>query len=80
LHITVKVDGDTAKFVIDVVTVCGVAELSMACTVNELLPAAVGVPATIPVLESKVKPLGKAPLLIKYVYGPVPPAAVQAAL
>jgi hypothetical protein len=40
------------------------------------LVAAVGVPLTTPVLPASVRPAGKVPEVIAYVYGAVPPAAV----
>ena len=52
--------------------------LSVTRTVNEIVPAVVGEPVTAPVDELIVpNPAGSAPTLIEYVYGGVPPAAVQ---
>jgi hypothetical protein len=63
LHVSVNAACDTGKLVNDVVAVCGVAELSVACTVKEVVCAVVGVPDTAPLLESNVRPSGRAPLL-----------------
>jgi hypothetical protein len=73
----VNVAGDTTKFGKSLVAVCGVAELSVTCTVKLLLPAVVGVPATSPLVVSRVKPGGKLPALMAYVNGDVPPLGVQ---
>ena len=56
------------------VTVC--AAVSEACSVTEVVPAAVGVPEMTPVEVLSVRPAGRPPALIAHVYGPVPPAAV----
>jgi hypothetical protein len=48
---------------------------SVASTVKVAGPPAVGVPEITPA-ELIIKPAGKLPLLIAYVYGPVPPLAV----
>src|SRR6476646_6264706 len=47
---------------------------SFACTVNEAVPAAVGVPEIAPA-EERVKPAGSAPDARLHVYGVVPPLA-----
>ena len=47
---------------------------SFTCTVNEEVPAVVGVPLICPV-ELSVSPAGKAPPLIDQLYGVVPPLA-----
>ena len=53
-------------------------EESLARTVKLKLPPAVGVPLKVP-LDDSVKPAGKAPLLIvKLVYGAVPPTPLSA--
>jgi hypothetical protein len=46
----------------------------------ELLTAAVGVPEITPVVADRVKPVGRAPLVIRQVYGAVPPVAASEAL
>lgn len=46
--------------------------LSVALTTNGKEPAAVGVPVIAPVVVLSVSPVGKAPVLIDHVYGPVP--------
>jgi hypothetical protein len=48
---------------------------SVANTVNDAGPSAVGAPLISPALL-RVSPLGKLPLLTLYVYGPVPPLAL----
>jgi hypothetical protein len=51
---------------------------SVTFTVNEAVPAVVGVPLTTPPLLS-VNPVGNAPALIDQLYGLVPPLAVKLA-
>ena len=51
--------------------------LSVARTVKVLDPAAVGVPETVPPVES-VNPAGSVPLASAHVYGGVPPDAASA--
>jgi hypothetical protein len=45
----------------------------MTCTVNVLVPAAVGVPEITPVLAFKDSPAGNVPVLSDHVYGENPP-------
>src|SRR5688572_23225957 len=52
--------------------------LSVAVIVSGNEPDAVGVPDSTPVAASKVRPGGKAPAVIAYVYGGVPPVTVKA--
>ena len=47
---------------------------SVTCTVNDAVPAVVGVPLICPV-ELSVSPAGKEPALIDQLYGVVPPLA-----
>jgi hypothetical protein len=49
------------------------ADLSLAVTVNEYEPCCFGVPETVPEVESRDKPAGKAPELTEKVYGVEPP-------
>jgi hypothetical protein len=51
---------------------------SVTCTVNDAVPAAVGVPEIEPALES-VKPAFSEPEVIDHLYGVVPPAALSVA-
>ena len=48
---------------------------SVTCTVNEAVPAAVGVPLICPVELLSVSPAGREPALIDQLYGVVPPLA-----
>jgi len=48
-------------------------ELSVTLTVRFAIPAAVGVPLTVQVLDVKVKPAGSVPPVIEQLYGVVPP-------
>ena len=48
---------------------------SVTCTVNDTVPAVVGVPEITPVDEARLNPAGKAPALIDQLYGVVPPLA-----
>lgn len=48
---------------------------SVTVTLNRLVPVAVGVPLTTPVLPFRVNPAGAAPEVIDHVYGVVPPLA-----
>jgi hypothetical protein len=50
--------------------------VSVDITVNVEMPAAVGVPDTVPP-ELRLKPAGRPPLSRLYVYGPVPPLVVS---
>jgi hypothetical protein len=52
---------------------------SVTCTVNDTVPAVVGVPEIAPVDATKLSPAGKVPELIDQVYGVVPPLACSAA-
>ena len=49
---------------------------SVTCTVNDDVPAAVGVPEIAPALES-VKPALSVPVVIVHLYGVVPPVALS---
>ena len=49
------------------------ASASVACRVREEDPAAVGVPLTVPVAGSSVRPAGSEPAVRAQVNGPVPP-------
>lgn len=49
---------------------------SVAVTVKEKLPPAVGVPVSWPPLD-RLMPAGRLPTVTAYVYGPVPPLAVK---
>ena len=60
------------------VAVCAGELESVTFTVNEEVPAVVGVPLICPELLS-VKPAGKVPELIDQLYGVVPPLAANAA-
>jgi hypothetical protein len=51
--------------------------LSVACTVNELDPAAEGTPVICPVEVFKLRPAGNVPLAMEYLNGAFPPAAWQ---
>ena len=42
---------------------------SVTCTVNDTVPAVVGVPEITPSMRPKLNPAGKAPALIDQVYG-----------
>ena len=57
------------------VPVC--ASESVACTVNEDVPAAVGVPLIMPVPAPSVRPAGSVPELTAHVTAPVAPLAVR---
>jgi hypothetical protein len=46
---------------------------------NKFPPATVGVPVTEPLDVFRLKPFGKVPELIEYVYGEAPPLGVQLA-
>jgi len=48
---------------------------SLTCTVNEAVPAVVGVPEMTPVDAARLSPAGKAPALTLQLYGVVPPLA-----
>jgi hypothetical protein len=48
---------------------------SVTCTVNDAVPAAVGVPEITPVDATRLIPAGKAPALTLQLYGVVPPLA-----
>ena len=48
---------------------------SLTCTVNDAVPAVVGVPLICPVELLSVSPVGKEPALIDQLYGVVPPLA-----
>jgi hypothetical protein len=45
--------------------------------VKEYVPVAVGVPLIIPVLEAKVKPEGRLPVVTDHVYGLTPPETAK---
>jgi hypothetical protein len=62
------------------VAVCVGLPESSAWTVNDAVPAVVGVPEITPVDEFKFMPAGIAPPLMPQVYGPVPPEAARVAL
>jgi hypothetical protein len=67
---------DEAPFTVSskaAVAVCAVA--SVTCTVNDTVPAVVGVPEITPVDAARFNPAGKEPELIDQVYGVVPPLA-----
>ena len=49
---------------------------SFTCTVNENVPATVGVPKMSPVVAVSVNPLGSCPAVKLQVYGAVPPLAI----
>jgi hypothetical protein len=51
--------------------------VSVICTVNENVPGVDGVPLTEPVAASRVNPPGKAPVLMEYTKGGVPPDGEQ---
>src|SRR5690242_6196025 len=51
--------------------------LSVTLTSKAADPASVGVPAITPVVEFRVSPFGRAPLMSDHEYGGVPPAAVN---
>jgi hypothetical protein len=48
---------------------------SVTCTVNETVPAVVGVPEITPVVATRLNPAGSAPALRLQLYGVVPPLA-----
>ena len=50
---------------------------SVAVTVNVNVPAVVGVPEMRPLPVLSDSPVGSAPAVMLYVYGPVPPLAVM---
>jgi hypothetical protein len=51
---------------------------SVTCTVNDAVPAAVGVPEITPVDAAKLNPAGNVPALTLQLYGVVPPLACSA--
>jgi len=54
--------------------------LSFTVTLNEKVPAVVGVPLIVPLLALKLRPAGSVPLLtVQLLYGGVPPVAVSVA-
>jgi hypothetical protein len=57
----------------------GVPESATEKVIDELLTAAVGVPEMTPVAAAKVRPAGNAPLVIRQVYGALPPDAAKVA-
>ena len=52
---------------------------SVTWTVNELVPALVGVPVICPVAAAKLSPVGNAPKVTLQLYGMVPPVADRVA-
>ena len=50
---------------------------SFTCTVNETVPAVVGVPEITPVGAAKLSPAGRAPVLMLHAYGVVPSLACR---
>lgn len=54
--------------------------LSVTVTVNEYVPAAVGVPDITPVVPFKLKPVGKLPEVTAHVYDGLPPVALNVVL
>jgi hypothetical protein len=54
-------------------------EESLTCTLNDDIPACVGVPLICPVAAVRFSPAGKDPELIDHVYGAVPPEALKVA-
>ena len=62
------------------VAVCAVVAASVAFTVKELWPAALGVPPIAPVDGFNESPAGNVPVLTLQVYGVVPPDAARVAL
>ena len=80
LPVSVGGGGATLKPDIAWAAVCAGEPLSVTLTVNESVPAEVGVPETAPVDEFMLKPAGSTPALIEYKSGGVPPLAAQAPL
>ena len=57
--------------------VCTGLDESVAVTVNEKVPAVVGVPLIWPLVKLSVRPAGSAPLVTAQLYGVVPPLAAS---
>jgi hypothetical protein len=65
LQVNVKMAGATAKLAIARVAVCAGAPLSVTFTVNDVVPAVLGIPVMAPVDGFKFNPAGNAPALIE---------------
>jgi hypothetical protein len=65
LQVNVNVGGATVKLLTACVAVCGVASPSVTFTVNDVVPAVLGVPVIAPVEVFKFNPPGNAPALIE---------------
>ena len=63
----------------DSVAVCTGLPASLTWSVTVLVPAMVGTPEITPVVEFRVRPVGKDPVAIDHVYGDIPPLAVSVA-
>ncbi|MGA8232933.1 MAG: hypothetical protein WB795_15775, partial [Candidatus Acidiferrales bacterium] len=72
---SVEVFDATTKLKVCVEVSAGELE-SVTCTVNDAVPAAVGVPDIAPALE-RVKPAFSDPEVIDHLYGVVPPVALS---
>ena len=73
------VPGVAATESVTVVVADWAAELeSETATLKEKLPAVVGAPEMIPVLDARVRPAGSFPVTRFHVYGAVPPLAARA--
>ena len=78
--VTCSADAAAATTILKLaVVLCAGEPLSLTFTVNEKVPAVVGVPLICPPLLN-VNPAGKAPELIAQLYGVVPPVAPKLAV